>query len=252
MVLPGRVAAVVIGVSLVLTLPSLGTEGPSVSAEEQVQNPGQAGEPTLPVYKPPQGRTPRARVGGVTRGSLGKDPNVVALVPDHVGLTIKPEPKLHWYISQGTTLPIMFTLREDEGVRPILETPLKPPECPGIQAVRLKDHGIELKEEIAYRWYISVQRDADSPSQDIVTGGMIERISMVEALLLYPGFADESDPIQLAKTGLWYDAFRVISDRIEASPRDPALRRQRAALLKQVDLLEIAEFDLKLNGTPCP
>jgi hypothetical protein len=248
-----RIAAILVGTTLALTLPLLSAEKPSAAAAAaQVPSPGEPTDPTLPVYKAPQGKTPRARVGGVTRGSLGKDPNVVALVPDHVGLTIKPKPKLHWYISQATKLPTIFTFREDEAVRPMVETPLKPPECPGIYSVQLKEFGIELKESVAYRWYISVQRDRDSPSQDIVTGGIIERIPLVEALVLFPGFTDESDPLQLAKTGLWYDALRVISDRIEAAPRDPGLRWQRAALLQQVGLSEIAELDLKPNGATCP
>jgi hypothetical protein len=217
--------------------------GSSASSEAENQ--------TLPQYIPPRTKPPRARVGGVTRGSLGSDPNVLALVPDHVGFTIKQEPKLYWYISQATTLPTIFTLREDEAVRPIVEVPLRSPQCPGIHAVRLKDFGVELKEDISYRWYISIQRDRDSPSQDIVTGGMIERISIVEALFLFPGFTDESDPVQLAKAGLWYDAIRIISDRIESSPSDSTLRRQRAALLMQVGLTELAELDLHPNGESC-
>lgn len=251
MPVPVRIVTILMGVVLALPLPAPGAGGPP-AAGESGRSPAEAPDPTLPVYTPPQGKTPRARVGGVTRGSLGKDPNVVALVPDHVGLTIKPKPKLHWFISQATKLPTIFTFREDSAVRPMVETPLKPPPCPGIYSVQLNDFGIELKESIAYRWYISVQRDQGSPSQDIVTGGIIERIPLVEALLLFPGFTDESDPLQLAKTGLWYDALRVISDKIEADPHNQALRRQRAALLQQVGLTEIAELDLKPNGTTCP
>jgi hypothetical protein len=37
----------------------------------------------------------------------------------------------------------------------------------------------------------------------------------------------------------------AVSDRIDASPRDRSLRKQRAALLDQVRLNEAAEFNLK-------
>ena len=45
-----------------------------------------------PIYTPPKKITPRARVGGDVRGTDGTDPEVKALVPDHVGLTIKETP----------------------------------------------------------------------------------------------------------------------------------------------------------------
>ena len=44
---------------------------------------------------------------------------------------------------------------------------------------------------------------------------------------------------------MWYDALAGVSDRIDASPKDLSLRKQRAALLDQVGLNEAAEFDLK-------
>ena len=217
-------------------------------AESQISK--EPGDPSLPVYKPPpKAKYPRARVGGITRGSLGKDPMVVALVPDHVAETFRPQPTLYWYISQTTTLPIIFTLREDEAVRPALETPLAPPRKPGIQVIRLKDFGVELKETITYRWFVSVQRDHESPSQDIVTGGMIERVPYSDLLVLCPGFTDR-DPFTLARCGLWYDALRVISEKIDESPQDLMPHRQRAALLKQVGLHEIAELDLKPDIKP--
>lgn len=241
MLKPKCVVGVVIGVSLVLMLPSLGPDGPSASASEQVQTPGEAGESTLPVYRPPASRMPGARVGGVTRGSPGKDPYLVALVPDHIALTHKGNPVLHWYLSQTTTLPLILTLREELAVRPILEVRLKSPDRPGIQAIRLKDYDVELKEEVSYRWYVSVQRDPEFPSQDIVTGGAIQRVAYVEGLIINMGYSGPRDPLHLyAEAGLWYDALAAISEQIDAHPADQSLRRQRAALLQQVGLAEIA------------
>jgi hypothetical protein len=192
-------------------------------------------DPTLPIYNPPKGKALRARIGGIVRGDVNNAPMVVALVPDHVALTGRSQPTLYWYISQSTALPIFFTLRENEGVRSVLEVPLSPPKQPGIQVIRLKDYGVELKDEVTYRWFVSIQQDPDSPSQDIVSGGMIERVNFVEALTLQLS----------AEKGLWYDALNIISEQIEASPDDANLRRKRAALLVQIGLKEIAELDLK-------
>jgi len=203
-------------------------------------------DPSLPAYKPPpQVKFPRARVGGISRGSLGKDPAVLALVPDHVAWTSHSRPTLYWHIDKVTTLPIVFTLREDEAVRPMLEATLSPPKQAGLQVIRLKDHGVELKEGVTYRWFVAVQRDPDSPSQDIVTGGMIERVPFVEIHHLCPSFTNEPDPGNLARCGLWYDALGVVCDKLESTPQDPLLCRQLAKLLADAGLRELAELYLK-------
>jgi hypothetical protein len=236
------IAAVILIAATVGTPPlALPAEAIAPSPTMESQTLPELSDPTLPVYKPPpKVKYPRARVGGVTRGSLGKDPMVVALVPDHVALTSHSKPTLYWYISQITSLPIIFTLLEDESVRPILEAPLAPPKQAGIQVIRLKEYGVELKEGVTYRWFVSVQRNPESPSQDIVTGGMIERVSFVEKLTLQLS----------AEEGLWYDAMMIVCDQIEASPEDKRLRRQRAALLVQIGLKEIAELDLNPTLKP--
>jgi hypothetical protein len=51
-----------------------------------------------------------------------------------------------------------------------------------------------------------------------------------------------------AAAGLWYDAIATLSERIAAAPADPLLRRQRAALLRQVGLQEVADWDLAHAG----
>ena len=69
-------------------------------------------ESQFPIYTPRNQHKmmPRARVGGSLRGTEGKDPEIVALVPDHVGLTVKQAPSLNWFLSKPTSLPIRFTL----------------------------------------------------------------------------------------------------------------------------------------------
>ncbi|MGB4896104.1 MAG: hypothetical protein WBO94_16465, partial [Nitrospira sp.] len=52
-------------------------------------------QPEIPLYKAPQQVMPRARIGGTLRGSEGEDPAIAALVPDHVGITVKQHPVLN-------------------------------------------------------------------------------------------------------------------------------------------------------------
>jgi len=129
----------------------------------------------LPIYTPPKKLTPRARVGGGLRGTDGKEPEIVALVPDHVGLTVKQAPSLNWFLSKPTSLPIRFTLIDIRSVKPLYEGPIPTPGQVGVQSLNLKDLSLALEPDVQYRWYISAIRNTDSPSQDIVCRRLLEK-----------------------------------------------------------------------------
>ena len=201
--------------------------------------------PELPLYNAPRQVTPRARIGGTLRGSEGEDPAVAALVPDHVGITTKQHPALNWFLSKHTTLPIRFTLIDERSVRPLVEQSMTPPNHAGVHAVKLDDLGFTLQENVQYRWYISIIKDQDSPSRDIVTGGMIERCEFSECLVLGAATSCTREVVMTsAAKGFWYDAMACLCNLIESDPGDLKLRQQRAALLKQVGLHAVAEWDL--------
>ena len=79
-------------------------QGPSrqPAPEKQKQPPPadakQVSQPS-PVYKPPQLGAPGGRVGGGTRGIGGDALSLVALAPNHVGLTTQVQPTFYWYLS---------------------------------------------------------------------------------------------------------------------------------------------------------
>jgi len=199
----------------------------------------------LPSYHAPEQTMPRARVGGTLRSADGEDPAVAALVPDHVGITVKQHPVLNWFLSKPTTLPIKFTLIDERAIGALVERPITSPAKAGVQAIRINEIDFELEPNIQYRWYISLIKDADSPSRDIVTGGMIERCLFSECLLLdAPTTCSREAVMATAAKGFWYDAMACLSELIESNPTDTHLRRQRASLLRQVGLHEVAEWDL--------
>lgn len=210
-------------------------------------------ETRLPVYKPRDPNVPRARIGGLPRGQSADGPLVVALVPDHVGFTLKSDPSLCWFLSQATSSPLVLTVVEQEGIRPVLETPLAAPAKPGIRCVHLKDHGVRLKEGEQYRWSISLIIDAERRSRDIVSGGMIERMAFNEACALglpCSWSACEREAInRYAEAGLWYDAVSCLQELLVLGPGDPDLS---AALIR---LLEQAQVPLPLrcfgDSLPC-
>lgn len=207
-------------------------------------------EQQAPTYNAPQHITPRARVGGSLRGSDGDDAAIAALVPDHVGITVKQHPVLNWFLSKPTTLPIRFTLIDERSVQALVEKPITSPEKPGVQVIDLKDIEFRLEANVQYRWYISLIRDVDSPSRDIVTGGMIERCVFSECMVLdAPTTCGREAVMTSAAKGFWYDAMACLCDLIDSNPEDTNLRKQRAALLKQVGLHEVAEWDLDHSRT---
>ena len=203
-----------------------------------------------PLYRPRLHSTHRARIEGSTRGQNGNLPKVIPLVPDHVGLTIAPQPVLYWYLSKPTTSPIMFVLVDARSVQVITEVTLTAPFQPGVQLVRLKDYGISLAQDVQYRWFLTVVLDPDAPSRDIVAGGMIQRI-VPEFDTSHLSPPSNLDAVRFyADVGLWYDAIAAISDLISAAPNDHLLRKQRASLLTQVGLPEVADWDLRQARTP--
>jgi len=221
--------------------PAPGTPGTSTD-----QKKGSVADST-PVYKPPLRGSPGGRVGGGTRGaSLEAPVSLSVLVPDHVGITLQSQPHLYWFISRKTTHPIEVTITEKDAVKPVLEARLKPLEKEGFQCIRLADHAVQLRRNVPYKWFVAVVTDPDRRSRDILSGGMIEVVSPSSDLSARLNQTPKAkQPFVLAEEGIWYDALAGVSDRIDASPKDLSLRKQRAALLNQVGLNEAAEFDLK-------
>jgi hypothetical protein len=191
----------------------------------------------MPVYKPRKENTSRARIGGSTRGASAEAPQLIALVPDHIAFTIKSDPSLCWYLSMNTSRPVTFTVVDSRGIRPILEESLPSPIRAGIHCVRLREHGIDLKEQEPYRWFITLVWNPDKPSEDVVAGGMIERIPLDEACALNMPCTWNTCELEAvyryAESGLWYDAISCLLDLMEREQNKNALQDMLNHLLRQ-------------------
>jgi hypothetical protein len=204
----------------------------------------------LPVFVPPRRGAPKVRVGGATRGAGSPGaPSLLALVPEDGGLTVEEQPVLYWYLSQPTSSRIDLTILDEASVAPLLETTIPGPLTPGVHAIRLADHQISLAPGIDYVWFVSLVPDAERRSNDVIAGGGIERVAAPEPLRAKLAGAGEAGPgFVLAEAGIWYDALDALSRAVEASPRDPAARGSRAALLEQVGLVEVARVEREAAG----
>ncbi len=216
---------------------------PSRSGCEQ-PSPNAASKPTL-TYVAPPADFPARRIGAGIRG-MGRFSGVQILAPDHLGYTTSDQPTLFWYLAEPTSTQIEFTIRDETSIEPLVEVALPAPARAGIQAVRLADLGVKLQTGTRYLWFVSLVSSPERRSRDFTSGAWIERRAADETLgaRLSAGGANEASVY--AQSGLWYDAIRALSSRIAATPEDSAARAQRAELLEQVGLSEVAAYEREL------
>ena len=245
----------IIGFLISLPLVVSAEDNPTASSslvKEVKEQKAQAAQATKTLlYQPPRGLgAPSAgrRVGGGTRGTNKSVPILSVLAPGHTGLTVREQPDLYWFASDVVTNPVELTLTLEKGDAPLLEKPLPVPLKAGIQKVRLSDYGVKLIPGERYSWSIALVLDPKRRSKDIIAVGSIERVERAGMNPATLAAAPTSDSFyQFASDGLWYDAVMAISEMIDKAPADLALRKHRADLLDQVDLLEVGSFDLTIQ-----
>lgn len=205
---------------------------------------------SLPLYIPPSLGMPEGRVGAGTRGA-GRQYSIQVLAPDHVGLTTATQPTLYWYLANPTSTRIDVTIRNGDGVEPVLDRPLPGPFTAGVHAVHLTDYDVSLKPGKSYQWFVAVVPDPEKRSSDFVSGAWIRPDLPRETLQQrLQNASPEQAVFVYAQSSIWYDAIASVSAQIEATPQDGSLRAQRAALLDQVGLSEVAEYDRSHAGSP--
>jgi hypothetical protein len=194
------------------------------------------------VYKPPLRGAPARTVAGGTRGIGQEALKLYVLAPDHVGLTIQEQPALYWYLSGPSRYPLEFTIIEAGAIRPLLETRLTPTAPAGVQIIRLADHGVRLKRSGQYQWFVAIVQDPEQRSKDIIASAEIERVEPSGSLTAELKRVGKTGAASVyAEEGIWYDALMAVSDLIVSAPEQSVYLEQRASLLRQVGLKEVAE-----------
>ena len=191
-------------------------------------------------YRPPMRGRPVNRVGGGTRGNQDHSPRLVALVPNHTGLTIHSQPVLYWFFSGHVPDQLEFTLIDEEGIEPVLEKNIHWPEKDGMACIRLSDFDIHLIQGVDYQWFVAAIPDPEQRSKDIVASGRIRRIAPSKGLMNKLNHANNMEiPGIYAEEGLWYDALSTISALIDADPNNKVLWNTRSDLLQQAGISRI-------------
>jgi hypothetical protein len=197
-----------------------------------------------PPYSPPQRGAPQRRVGGSSRGAADALPSIMPLVPDHVGLTVSANPPLYWYLSKPTSVRVEVTLIDEKGETPLIEYAVANADGPAVHRIDLAKFNVQLKPDVEYQWSISVVPNPAERSNDVMSGGAVMRVAVPKSIAARGAIADKAELARLyAAEGIWYDAIALYSELIESRPGDRALHEQRAALLEQVGLKEVAAYD---------
>jgi hypothetical protein len=221
---------------------------PPDARAEKAPQPSPPREADVPVYHPPKptrGSFPRNLTGAATRGHGSADaPLVLALAPDHLGLTVNGQPNLYWYLEKDSAIRVDFTLIDEQSVNPLLEITVAGPLRGGVHVVRLADHGLSLEPGRWYEWSVSVVTGGRDPSEDRISRGFITRTPVPAGVTEQLEKRGPQAAVNVfAEAGLWYDAITALSVGIETQEQKAPLRRARAALLDQVGLGPVAQYD---------
>lgn len=234
--------------ALILALPCAAQDAKPTAKPPTPNAASGSGEksPEQPAFTPPQRGSPKGRIAATSRGDIDPSlPAVWVLAPEKAGLTVSASPALYWYVSSPAKVRIEVTLVDDKGEQPVIEYPVDMAQGPAVHRIDLSKHKVRLKRDVEYHWSIAVIRDPEHRSADLVAGGAVKRVAAPAGVAAKR--AQIKDRAELARlygaAGLWYDAIAIYSDLIEQRPDDKALRAQRAALLEQVGLKDVAAFD---------
>ena len=158
--------------------------------------------------------------------------------------TIKKYPSLCWILKNKPPVDatIMFTLMDSRSIKPVLEIRLpnsiQTEQSETCDCVNLKDYDIQLEPDIQYRWSISIARNPESRSRNVVGRGHIQRCGEESCLIReMPSLRCDVSFVQvLARSGMWYDSISCLCDLIKSSPKDKTLRRMLDNLMWQAGL----------------
>jgi hypothetical protein len=140
---------------------------------------------------------------------------------------------LWWSLDAPTDRALVFTLSNDRDIDPALRVELPGPHASGLASVDLARFGVSLEPGVVYRWYVTVVVDPERPSINPTSSAAIERLGSGDPRLA--GLADVASARrghELARRGLWYDAYDFFAGLAAAHPELEALQRHRNTLMQ--------------------
>jgi hypothetical protein len=228
-----------------LLLPALAVAQPAPgSTPASTQHVAPVRAAGLPTYVPPMRGSPDARISGATRGGPLLDaPHLEVLAPDHIGLTLLEQPTFFWSTSKPIEGKVDLAISAVATDRVVYKTTVAGPTTPGIFAFSLAGTSAKLDPQAVYRWSVTTVVPGEDSPHTIAVSGLVKRVMPKEVKLASFSSDANAAAIAYARAGVWYDAVGALSEGLQQTPTDARLHRSRAALLTQVGLASVADFD---------
>ena len=209
----------------------------------------------LGIYIPPNDDAQGGRAGGELRGGPEDDCHssqaiLSVLAPDDSGWTSQSQPTLFWYFSGSACLyPVHLTVSNPEKMEDIINVTISDSITPGIHRLELGDFNFHLSPNVSYVWNISLVRKEKKRLRNLVSGGTLKYVPPSEAFSANVSLHQGPQAIyDYARAGYWYDAFRLMSNMVEATPENQLYRKQRICFIEQVGMSTVAQLLLEEEG----
>jgi hypothetical protein len=219
-------------------------------------------EPAL-ERQPDNRGAPRDRKGAGTRGDCPAiNTPLTALVPlvsktasqkqatapYVLGLTTSEHPTFWFYVpySAKNINSVKFVLL-DEKNNSVTKEPiaLTLPKTPGVISVTLPTTEKPLVVGQYYHWYLLIDCNPQSRSEDLAVEGLVQRITLNKDLASRLQAATPRQRVALyARAGIWQDAITTLGELKRAKPQDPALAADWKDLLESVGLADVASMEI--------
>ncbi|GAA6615524.1 DUF928 domain-containing protein [Scytonema sp. NUACC26] len=202
---------------------------------------------------------PRDRKGAGTRGDCpAVNQRLTALVPlvsttasqkqatapYVLGLTANEYPTFWFYVPY---LPkninsVKFVLLDEKNNSVTTEPiAIALPKTPGVMSVSLPTTEKPLVVGQYYHWYLLIDCNPQSRSEDIAVEGLVQRIPLNNDLTRRLQAATPRQRVALyARAGIWQDAITTLGELRRAKPQDAALAADWKDLLESVGLEDVA------------
>jgi len=211
--------------------------GAATDLADEGHESGQVGAAHIIDYTPPKRGMPGARIGGGSRGMSAAELRLVAIVPDHVALSARPDPTFCWYQAKPSTIKRLLVIDDGQGAKPMLEKEIEQPNQAGLQCLSVERFGVTLKAEVEYHWFIDGVNSNEHRSKDVVSGGaVLYKAPSPELADKIKGSSSPDLPPLLAANGYWYDAMASVMAGLASQPDDQRYLAMKEELLKQVGL----------------
>ncbi len=198
----------------------------------------------LPTYVPPMRGSPDARISGATRGGpLVGAPHLEVLAPDHTGLTLQEQPTFFWSTSKAIPGKVDLALSAVATDRVVYKTSVPGPTTAGIFAFSLAGTDARLDPGAVYRWSVTTVTPGEDQPHTLAVSGLVKRVPASSVKLAAMSSDPNAEAIAFARAGVWYDAVAALSQGLQQTPTNAQLHKSRAALLTQVGLASVADFD---------